>query len=317
MNRKKRGPTVVLALAIGGVLGLVGISPVAVGTYTYEPGGQCADPAIPNQGLTNMGFETGDLTGWRLGRVADDVSVTTADGYSAPNEGQHMVRLGSTYGTPSGDQPPGPNEICQDFVVTEPVESFAYRIFTYDGDFFDHFQYRLTVVNPMTGQIVAQVSGGGWGEEGELKNSGWQQITANLSGLVGSTLRIYFNAGGSWDEALPTWAYLDAASSGDSSGASDLSAKNVSLTAHPRRVAKGKRTTLSARLSPCPQSAGDVVDFFRAGVRIASLPSDGSCIATHRVRVRRSAWFSAESPADQDQLAGVSNNVRVRVKKKT
>ena len=305
----------VVALVIGGVLGLVGTSPVAVGTYTYEPGGACADPVIPNQGLTNMGFETGDFTGWRLGRVADDVSVTTNDGYSAPNEGQYMVRLGSTYGTAGGDQPPGPNELCQDFVVTNPVESFAYRIFTYDGDFFDHFQYRLTVVNPMTGQVVAQVSGGGWGEEGDLKNSGWQQITVDLSGLLGSTLRIYFDAGGSWDEGLPTWAYLDSASGDEAAAPAERTPKSVALNASPRKVKKGKKTTLTGRITPCPQSAGDVIDFFRGGTRIGSLPTDGSCIATLRVRVRRSSRFSAESPADQDQLASASNSVRVRVKK--
>ena len=314
---KRKGLAITVGLLVGAGMALAGNTPTAVGSYTYEPGGACADPAIPNQGLTNMGFETEDFTGWRLGRVADDVSVTTNDGYSAPNEGQYMVRLGSTYGTAQGDQPPGPNELCQDFVVTEPVESFAYRIFTYDGDFYDHFQYRLTVVDPMTGQVVAHVSGGGWGQGGELKNSGWQQITVDLSGLLGSTLRIYFDAGGSFDESFPTWAYLDSASGDEVSAPSERTSKSVALNANRRKVKKGKRVTLTARIAPCPESAGDVIEFFRAGVRIASLPTDGSCIATRRVRVRRTSLFSAESPADEGQLAGVSNNVRVRVKKNT
>jgi hypothetical protein len=307
---KRRSVAVAIGLLGGAGLALAGNAPAAVGNYTYEPGGSCALPVLPSgvqTGLTNMGFETGNFSAWTVGREADDVSVTGADGFATPNEGRFMARLGSTYDSPDDNQPFGPNELCQDFTIDQPFESFAYRIFTWDNGEFDHFQYRVTVVNPATGEILAFGSGGGFGESGDLNDSGWQQVSVDLRGHVGETVRIYFEAGGSEDDQYPTWAYLDAIR--------DDSPKSIFLRAKPRKVKKGKRTNLIALVGPCPESVGDMVSFFRKNKQIGVVPTDGGCTAKMRVKIRKTTKFFATVPTDQQRAGATSNTVKVKVKK--
>ena len=312
---RRRNLTLAVGLLVGAGLALAGNTPTAVGDYTYQPGGPCAPPTISSgvqTGLTNMGFETGSFSAWTVGRQVDGVAVTGSDAYSSPNEGAFMARLGDTYNDASDEQPAGPNELCQDFRVDQPFESFAYRIFTWDGDRSrDHFQYRVTVVQPDTGAILAFASGGGWGEPGALKNTGWQQATVDLRGHVGEVVRIYFDAGGgsgpNQGDRRPTWAYLDAPR--------DNSPKSIFLRAQPKKVKKGKRTNLIATVSPCPESVGDMVSFFRKTTQIGSIPADGGCTAKLRVKIKRKTKFFATVPTDQERLGGTSNTVTVKVKK--
>ena len=93
-------------------------------------------------------------------------------------------------------------------------------------------------------------------------------------------------------------------------------AKNVSLTAKPKKVRKGKKVTLTAVVSPCGGHEGDTVELLRKGTRIASTASSASCTAVFKVKMKKKATFQAVSPAqDVDHLAGTSNTVAVKVKR--
>jgi hypothetical protein len=90
--------------------------------------------------------------------------------------------------------------------------------------------------------------------------------------------------------------------------------KSVGLTAKPKRVEQGRKTKLTAVVSPCPGHEGHAVEFYRGSKRIAIKVSDGSCTAKLAVRMRKTARFKAVSPQqDADHLAGTSNTVKVRV----
>ena len=127
-----------------------------------------------------------------------------------------MARLGSSAAGPGTPQNPGPNTICQDFVVDQATERFAFNIFTYDYTGFDLFRFDLRVVDPSTGQIVGRYSQGAWGSTGDttLKSSGWLGAELDLSSHLGDTLRVEFSGGGTYDNLYPFWVYLDSADNG-------------------------------------------------------------------------------------------------------
>jgi hypothetical protein len=92
--------------------------------------------------------------------------------------------------------------------------------------------------------------------------------------------------------------------------------KAVKLKAKPRRVDRGDRTRLIARVSPCQGHEGDVVRFLRKKKRIASKKSNAACVAKLKVKVRKTSVFRAVSPMqDADHLAGRSRKVKVRVRR--
>lgn len=92
--------------------------------------------------------------------------------------------------------------------------------------------------------------------------------------------------------------------------------KAVKLKAKPRRVDQGERTRLKATVSPCAGHQGDVVQFFHRKKKIGTKQSNGSCVATLRVKVPQTTVFRAVSPKqDDDHLAGKSNKVKVRVRR--
>jgi len=91
--------------------------------------------------------------------------------------------------------------------------------------------------------------------------------------------------------------------------------KAVSLSAKPKQVDEGERTRLRAVVSPCAGHEGEVVELYRGAKRIATKATNADCVATKRVRLRRTATFRAVSPQqDDDHLAGTSNKVKVRVR---
>jgi hypothetical protein len=93
-----------------------------------------------------------------------------------------------------------------------------------------------------------------------------------------------------------------------------LAAKTVKLKAKPRRMDRGERVRLRARVVPCEGHEGDKVRFLRKKKRIATRPSNAACVATLRVSVQRTTVFRAVSPQqDDDHLAGTSKKVKVRI----
>ena len=156
--------------------------------------------------LVNSGFESGGLSGWSTGTVVDFAGVVGPDGFGTPYSGEYMARLG----TPRYQgQPIGPNEIYQDFVASEPTLFFAYNIYTYDYQGYNHFEYELTDMSTAT--VIAYYSQSAWGASGDtsLKSTGWQLVRIDISGYIGSTLRLRFNCSGSFDTQYATWAYID------------------------------------------------------------------------------------------------------------
>jgi chitodextrinase len=176
---------------------------------------------VANTGLTNVGFEAG-LTGWSRGTVVDSVEVVGTDTFAGlgggastpttvtPFEGDSMLRLGSAYDTDQLRQEPGPNEVCQDFVVTSTTERFVFNAFTYDYTGFDEFRYDVTVQDS-EGEIIARYDQGAFSEGTALKTTGWRGVELDLTGRVGETLRLTISAGGTLDSLYGFWAYIDSA----------------------------------------------------------------------------------------------------------
>lgn len=94
--------------------------------------------------------------------------------------------------------------------------------------------------------------------------------------------------------------------------------KTVALRATPRRVLEGRKTHLSAAVSPCEGHEHEPVRFQRrrggAWKTISTVPSDQACAARLDRRVRRTTRFRAVAPADEDHATGTSSVVKVRVR---
>jgi len=95
-----------------------------------------------------------------------------------------------------------------------------------------------------------------------------------------------------------------------------LAPKAVKLKAKPRKLDRGERTRLKARVSPCVGHEGDAVEFFRGKKKIATKRTNGSCVATKKVRIRKTSVFRAVSPKqDEDHSTGTSAKVKVRTRR--
>jgi dipeptidyl aminopeptidase/acylaminoacyl peptidase len=91
--------------------------------------------------------------------------------------------------------------------------------------------------------------------------------------------------------------------------------KKVRLKAKPKSVDRGERIRLRAKVSPCEGHERDKVEFFRKRKRIATKKSNDNCVATLRVRMKKTSRFRALSPRqDADHLAGRSRTVKVTVR---
>ena len=175
------------------------------------------DPPLNVQagGVQNMGFETGALAPWREGSKVEGSGVVGADTFGSttlqPWEGTKMVRLGESSPSNEKSQTPGPNEICQDFVVDSAVERFAFNVFTYDYTGFDDLTFNVKVKDPDTDETLASYQQESWGTGTDLKTSGWRGAELDLSGHVGETVRLMISAGGTADSLYPFWVYVDSA----------------------------------------------------------------------------------------------------------
>jgi len=314
--RMLRPLALAVAFTVGAGLSMVGPDRAAVGTHSYTPSGGCAvaPPSGLNAGLVNMGFES-DLTGWRLGTVVDEVAVTGADGFNAPFQGQKMVRLGKARADSRDLQPKGPNEICQDFVVDSPVESFAFRLFTWDTQRSDHFQFRVTVVNPATGQVVDRYNTTAWDivePIPTLRKTGWTIVSLDLAPHVGQALQLWFSAGGGGrsGEEFGFWAYVDQATK-------DL--KSVSLVSKPKRPKAGKKAKLVTTVTPCLGHVGHPIELQvlkKKGWKTAGAKAlDLLCQAVFKKRVKKPKKFRAFSPESGDHFEAYSKPRKVRPRK--
>lgn len=180
-----------------------------------------APRALPSC-FANLGWETGDLTGWTTGAIVDSVGVVAADGFETPFEGSRMAVLGTPVVSDEIEQPEGMNSIYQDCIVDSLTFPFVYSIWTYDYTGYDAFDFTLTVLDPATGAVLASYDQGAWGREGDtsLKTSGWRYVLLDLTGDValGSTVRLVFEAGGTFDNLYAFWVYLDSAADGPPAG---------------------------------------------------------------------------------------------------
>jgi len=152
---------------------------------------------------SNAGFEKGYLANWNIDSSPDFVGVVGADSYTSPYEGIYMLKLGDGAGT----QPMGPNQVSRIFIATQPTLTFVYNIFTYDYEGFNNFHYRLTRISD--GYVIAYYSQGAWGWDIDLKSTGWQPVSIDISAYMGQQLKLEIACGGTFDTAYPTWVYVD------------------------------------------------------------------------------------------------------------
>lgn len=151
----------------------------------------------------NLGFETGDFSGWTVNQVSG-ANVIGSDAYATAQYGNSMAVLG----TPgSNSQAPGMNTISQTFQATSPQLNFAYNIFTYDYPNYDKFQYTVSVL--YNGAVIDSYQTTAWGSGTNLKTTGWVSQSLDLTGYEGKDLQLVVSAGGTADTILPTWAYFD------------------------------------------------------------------------------------------------------------
>jgi hypothetical protein len=93
-----------------------------------------------------------------------------------------------------------------------------------------------------------------------------------------------------------------------------LGPKQVVLKAKPKKVEKGKKVKIRARVSPCEGHEGDLIRLVRGSKRIATKATNDACVARFRLKMKRTVRFRAVSPQqDDDHLAGRSKKVKVRV----
>jgi hypothetical protein len=233
--------------------------PVASPTCTDDP-----PLNVQSGGGQNMGFESGSLSPWREGSRVEGSSVVGPDTFGSttlqPWEGTKMVRLGESSPSNEKSQPPGANEICQDFVVDSAVERFAFNVFTYDYTGFDDLTFNVKVKDPDTDETLASYQQESWGTGTDLKTSGWRGAELDLGGHVGETVRLLISSGGTSDSLYPFWVYVDSADEHFPEGLVRLisvDSETASVTTDPT---SGNATVAVPSLSPSDITFGVEAD---------------------------------------------------------
>jgi hypothetical protein len=176
--------------------------------------GACAGEAFEDQtGLTNMGFETGDFTGWRADELLQGAAVIDRDPIpdpafadQEPFHGEFMARLGTTAESAVFVA----NVMCQDFVVTSETERFAYNLFNFhaDGDVWLE-AWLWTPFITVDSLLLEATTGGAERFPLSLESTGWTEVEVDLSGHVGEPVRLEVRLVAGAIESPRAWVYLD------------------------------------------------------------------------------------------------------------
>jgi hypothetical protein len=128
-------------------------------------------PPPPSGGITNGGFETGNLTGWS---TAGTTSVTT----SGPHSGTYAAFLGSTSPT-NGD-----SSISQSFTVPSGKATLSFWYNVYCPDTLTYDWATATLTDTTTGTTTTPLA------PTCTTNAGWAQVTASVVAGHGYTLTL-------------------------------------------------------------------------------------------------------------------------------
>jgi hypothetical protein len=133
----------------------------------------------------------------------------------SPNAGKKMVRLGGPFHSASERQNPDIQPvISQTFTVDRenPVLRLDFNVFTWDYTGFDDVAFTVNLTD-RNGQRIGEFHQGAFGAPGDtsFKTTGWRPVTLDLSGYVGQKVHLQITAGGTNDNVLGFWAYVDAA----------------------------------------------------------------------------------------------------------
>lgn len=162
--------------------------------------------------VKNGSFETGDLSGWTTGHLwgcdfpfygapggyAIAISGNTVDGSLAARLGRwDQVYTGGLYGPPSpGTEPCGYDYMFQDIQLPAGVRltlSFSYNVQTYDTAVWDWLD--VFIKDPDTGanlvSVVTRAGKPGY-DYGVYWNSGWHDVTFDLTPWAGRKIRLWF-----------------------------------------------------------------------------------------------------------------------------
>lgn len=94
--------------------------------------------------------------------------------------------------------------------------------------------------------------------------------------------------------------------------------KSVSLKANKKSVPAGRKVKLTAVVSPCQGHQGHTIDLMKGAKKLQTKASNGACTAIFTVKIKKKTSFTAVSPQqDADHLAGTSNKVTVKVRRRT